>query len=111
MSLRDNHRYRATTIINVSVAGFLTWKRKEKEKVCLIHVYPLVFNEVKEANSAYRFNFITAGEPSFLPTEQEQKKKRKLEGDCIPYFQTLLSIRKARFLICSIHNRIHLKHL
>lgn len=70
----------------------------------------LVFNEVREANSVYRFNFITAGEQSLrLTTEKRRKRKPALHGDCITYFQILWSlklplsyIRKARVLICSI---------
>lgn len=43
--------------------------------MCLIH--PLVFNEVQEANSVRRFNFITAGEGSFRLTTQKRRNEKE----------------------------------
>lgn len=44
--------------------------------MCLIH--PLVFNEVQEANSVHRFNFITAGEGSLRLTTQKSRDEKEI---------------------------------
>lgn len=72
----------------------------------------LVFNEVREANSVYRFNFITAGEQSLrLTTEKRRNEKeagagwrlhRLLSNTLVSQTASSLYIRKARVLICSI---------
>lgn len=84
--------------------------------MCLIH--PLVFNEVWEANSVHRFNFITAGEGSLRLTIQKRRNERKLvpDGDCIIYFQIFWSLKLPLLytqgkVFNLFHNRIHLKHL
>lgn len=43
--------------------------------MCLIHL--LFFNEVQEANSVHRFNFITAGEGSLRLTTQKRRNEKE----------------------------------
>lgn len=43
--------------------------------MCLIR--PFVFNEVQEANSVHRFNFITAGEGSRHLTPQKRRNEKE----------------------------------
>lgn len=40
----------------------------------------LVFNEVQEANSVHRFNFITAGEGSLRLTARKRREEREQAG-------------------------------
>lgn len=73
--------------------------------MCLI--YPLFFNEVQEANSVHRFNFITAGEGSLRLTAQKRRNEKEIGAGWRLHHllsNTLVSqtTRKARFLICSI---------
>lgn len=78
----------------------------------------LVFNEVQEANSVRRFNFITAGESRLhhIFREEGMKRKRFPGGRCITYFQMLWSLKLPLLFTQGkvfnlFHNRIHLKHL
>lgn len=79
----------------------------------------LVFNEVREANSVYRFNFITAGEQSLcLTTEKRRNEKETGAAWRLHHLlsNTLVS-QTASFLYTQgkgfnlFHNRIHLEHL
>lgn len=82
--------------------------------MCLIH--PPVCNEVREANSVHRFNFITAGEGSLRLTIQKRRNERET-GAGWELHHLLSNTLKLPLLYTQgkvfnlFHNRIHLKHL